>query len=259
MLSMTSTFHTEGSIQGQQMPEDVSADDSLVLRRRQEAYKKFSADVAQISDGRSLEMFRRNNCPSLLVVGKTKTSHGNVITTNKVTRHDPKNPLLPLAATCPTLYSKLAQEIATSCTNLSATVAPESNLIVRPKHHPLHRCPSTNSMVVGIVKPSRYSEGGSLNASSSTIDLKQLSGYPTQLKGDDVASKSIRRTTSLVSVHSIITRSNSSTHTKPASNERWVALGVDFHPRSEVCEFDKHDELFGQCFESEDCDESLII
>ncbi|KAL3793828.1 hypothetical protein ACHAW5_008161 [Stephanodiscus triporus] len=358
MLSMTSTFQMEGSIQGQQMPKEVSAEDHLVLRRRQEAYKKFSADVAQISDGRSLEMFR-HSCPSLVVVGETKTmsrtktgrggapavdresksrrrsvvfpsissdyiirdrlqsessvgpagdhgtacatasevqlsgigrrisvesdvtmesltdrnqneewklilgvrnsNHDNVITTNKDTRHDPKNPPLPLAATCPTLYSKLAQGIAKSCTNLSATVAPEPNLIVRPKHHPLHRCPSTNGLVVGIVKPSRYSEGGWLNASSSTIDLKQLSGYPTQLKESDVASKSIKRTTSLLSVHSIITQSNSSTHTKPASNERWVALGVDFHPRTEVYEFDKNDEFFGECLESEECDESLII
>ena len=194
-----------------------------------------------------------------LILGVRNGSDDNAIATNKDARHDPKNPPFSFAAPCPTLHSKLARDHAKSCTNLSATVSPEPNWIVRPKHHPLHRCPSTNGMVVGIVKPSRYSEGGSLNASSSTIDLNQLSGYPNLLKECEVNSKTIRRTASLLSIHSNVAQSKSSKHTKPASNKRWVALGVDFHPKTEVYEFNKYDEPFGECFESEECDETLII
>jgi len=190
------------------------------------------------------------------------------------TSHDPANPLLSLAMNYPTLYSKLALNFAASCPNLSAKVASETNLIIRKKHHPLHRCSSTNGMVMGIVKPSRYSQGYSLKASSSTTDLTHLPGYNTQLKeSEETNSKTIRRTTSLLSVldrcttsslsmHSNTTQSKSSTHSKPACTNSWIPPGVTFHPSIEIYEFRKTierdkslDDSDESSYLSDNCDE----
>ena len=387
------TFPTDGSLPPQHMTEGGSTKDRqekcLALHRRQEAYKFFFADISQISDGRSLEMIRRNSCPPLVVISKTKTlpqakkyrgrpparlsmtttrmdseSKGgsgssrrrsvdsprvssaykyrqseaaaslgcdgtacasesqlsvigrrfsdtsdvtmefvlnkNIgpfanrnqnekwplvldgrhaigdhdIAKDEDTSHDPANLLLSLAMNYPTLYSKLALKFAASCPNLSAKVASETNLIIRKKHHPLHRCPSTNGMVMGIVKPSRYSQGCSLKASSSTTDLTHLPGYNTQLKeSEETNSKTIGRTTSLLSVldrcttsslsmHSNTTQSKSSTHSKPACTDSWIPPGVIFNPSIEIYEFRKtieRDESLDDSDESsylsDNCDE----
>ena len=387
------TFPTDGSLPPQHMTEGGSTKDRqekcLALHRRQEAYKFFFADISQISDGRSLEMIRRNSCPPLVVISETKTlpqakkyrgrpparlsmtttrmdseSKGgsgssrrrsvdsprvssaykyrqseaaaslgcdgtacasesqlsvigrrfsdtsdvtmefvlnkNIgpfanrnqnekwplvldgrhaigdhdIAKDEDTSHDPANLLLSLAMNYPTLYSKLALKFAASCPNLSAKVASETNLIIRKKHHPLHRCPSTNGMVMGIVKPSRYSQGCSLKASSSTTDLTHLPGYNTQLKeSEETNSKTIGRTTSLLSVldrcttsslsmHSNTTQSKSSTHSKPACTDSWIPPGVIFNPSIEIYEFRKtieRDESLDDSDESsylsDNCDE----
>ena len=375
----------DSSLGSQTMSEEASSGDHqgkcLDLRRSHEAYTKFFADKAQISDGRSLEMFRRNMCPLLVVISETKTlpqaekyggrpPAGLSMTTTRTdsesksgsgssrrrsvdsprvssdykyrttdhlqseaaaglgcrhtacasetqlsgigrrvsdasdvtmesflnkdigpftnqnqnedwplvldgrhaidehdiakdedTSHVLETPLLFLARDCPTLYSKLAVNFAESCPDLFAKVS-EPNLIIRKKNYPLHRCPSTNSMVMGIVKPSRYSQGCSLKASSSTTDLTHLSGYNTQLKeSEETNSKTIRRTTSLLSMlgrcaTSNTTQSKSSTHSKPASTDCWVPPGVKFNPSMEVYEFHNTDE----CDESlDDCDESSYL
>ena len=62
----------------------------------------------------------------------------------------------------PTVYSELKP-------GFTAVAAPDAKFIVRKKNRPLHRCRSTNSLVTGIIKPSRYSQGGDqLNMSMHT-------------------------------------------------------------------------------------------
>jgi len=195
---------------------------------------------------------RNQNEESRLVLGGRHAIDEHGIAKDEDTSHDPANPLLSLAMNCPTLYSKLALNFAASCPNLSAKVASEANLIIRKKHHPLHRCPSTNGMVMGIVKPSRYSQGCSLKASSSTTE--HLPGYNTQLKeSEETNSKTIRRTTSSLSVLDRCTTSSWSMH---SNTTHWIPPGVEFNPSIEIYEFHKTiepDESLDDL--SDNCDE----
>ena len=347
------TFPTDGSLPPQHMTEGGSTKDRqekcLALHRRQEAYKKFFADVSQISDGRSWEMFRLNICPPLLVVSETKIPHlakedgvrattGHSTTTtwidnksknrgdssrrrsvdllrvssdyrisdslqsesvpgvgyhdtacasetqpswigrqipvenddgsddhaivmNEDTSQDPKNALSSLAMTCSTLSA--------SCTNLSAKAVVGSNFSVRKKHRPLHRSLPNNGSVMGIIRPSRYSQGDAqLNSSlhSYLIKPSRYSQGDAQLnssmhsylikpsrysQGDAQLNLSMNSylikpsgysegdTQMSSSMHSY--QSYSSTHSNPVKAS-WIPLGVNFHSSTEICVFEPDDD-----------------
>jgi hypothetical protein len=242
MHSITMTFNVDDTLQAQMTNKETSTLDrqaKLRLHWLRDAQKKFMADITQICDGRSLEMLRQKSCSSLVVIDETKTLprakiHGKGWQLELGDKHssdgheyeeairDSKNPPSSLTMNCPTLYSKLAMDLAASCPNLSAQAAPESNILVRKKkHRPLHRCPSTNGMVMGIIKPSRYSRGSSNASPPSTTGLNQSVG-------------TIGRSISMSSMHSNIS--------DLAGTDRWVPPGVDFNPNTEVCLFQKYDE-----------------
>jgi hypothetical protein len=293
------------------------------LHRRQEAYTKFFADVAQISDGRSWEMFRRNICPPLLVASETKTPlqakedgvsttttridsksknrndssrrrsvallgvrssdsqisdslqsgsvpgvgyHGtacasetqpsgvggqipvenddgsdeHAIVKNEDTSQDPKNAISSLAVTCSTLSA--------SCTNLSPKAAVGPNFLLREKHRPLHRSLPNNGSVMGIIRPSRYSQGDAqLNSSLHSYLIKpsrysqgdaqlNLSMHSYLIKHSRYSEGDVQLNSS---THSY--QSYSSTHSNPVKAS-WIPLGVSFHSSMEVCEFEPDDE-----------------
>ena len=292
------TFPTDGSLPPQHMTEGGSTKDRqekcLALHRRQEAYKKFFADVSQISDGRSWDMFLRHSCPPLLSVSETKTHsttttridsksknhsgvpcvgyHGtacasetqasrigrhisvenddgsdeHAIVKNEDTSQDPKQAILSLTMTCSTL--------STSCANLSAKAPVGPNVLVRKKHRPLHRSlPNKNGSIMGIIRPSRYSQGDAqLNSSMHSYLIKpsRYSRYDAQLnlsihsyliKPSGYSEEGDAKLNS--SMHSY--QSHSSTHSNVV-NASWIPLGVNFHPSTEVY-------VFGKSCECEEC------
>jgi hypothetical protein len=248
--SIATTFDVDGTLQARQMTEEVSTrgcrGKPFKLHERHDAHKKIMADLSQICDGRSLEIVRQESCSSHVAVDETKTlprakNQGEEWQLAFGDRHssdgheyeeairDPENQLSSLAMTCPSLYSKPALDLAASCPNLSAQTTSESNMMVRKKHCPLHRCPSTNGLVTSIIKPSRYTRV-SMNASpSSATNLYQSRG-------------TIGRTISISSMHSNNPQLNSSTYSDLAGTDPWIPPGVDFDPNIEVCLFLEYEE-----------------
>jgi hypothetical protein len=141
-----------------------------------------------------------------------------------------------------------------SCTNINAVAAPEEKIIVRKKNRPLHRCLSTNSMVTGIIKPSRYSKGDAqMNKSMhsylvnpsrrSTIDGHMSSSIQSDL------IKSSQNCQGDFQSHSFMYDSIMHSHRPISSSpsnsvnlDRWIPKGVEFSPSSEVLVFEISNE-----------------
>ena len=135
--------------------------------------------------------------------------------------------------------------LSASCVNLSAMAAVGPNVLVRKKHHPLHHFLSNNGSVMGIIRPSRYSQGDAqLNTSMHSYLIKpswysqgdaqcnlSMHSYliqPSGYSGGDTQLNSSMRSF----------QSYSSTKSNPVIAS-WIPLGVNFHPHTEVCVFEK--------------------
>jgi len=135
--------------------------------------------------------------------------------------------------------------LSASCVNLSAMAAVGPNVLVRKKHRPLHRFLPNNGSVMGIIRPSRYSQGDAqLNTSMHSYLIKpswysqgdaqcnlSMHSYliqPSGYSGGDTQLNSSMRSF----------QSYSSTKSNPVIAS-WIPLGVNFHPHTEVCVFEK--------------------
>jgi hypothetical protein len=153
--------------------------------------------------------------------------------------------------TPPTVFAEPEPGFTGAC----AVAAPEAKFIVRKKNRPLHRCLSTNSMVTGIIKPSRYSQGdaqlnrsmhsyltnhsrrsttgGHMNSYMRSNLIKSSQNYQGDFQSHSSMYDSI--------MHSY--RPISSSNSNSANLDRWIPKGVEFSPSSEVLVFEISNEL----------------
>lgn len=122
--------------------------------------------------------------------------------------------------------------------------------ILRKLSEPMHRCTTTNSTVLGIMRPARYSSSNlaSLAGSArySTNNLAAMNGPGRYTSSNNLSgmgkvssNTNVSRTSSCLNFESQsdVDKSNTSWDTVPANEANWVANGVVFSKSMEVYVF----------------------